>query len=196
MEIADKEKESVSGSNEEADEDDLSDVEEGETKLFSKFKYQVGLSRSIRKVWATLAAIFNVFKRCQKEDVDQYQKVPLEEEWKLYGLDSMSLFHAPIDFESVPAPSHTNFDLSTLSDVFWVAGVSALSDFTHLIKKVIKSRKLIVVVPDIVISEIDPLKRESASVRECIRWLETCFRTGNRFIRAQRQNEHQVIPLY
>jgi hypothetical protein len=32
MEIADKEKESVSGSNEEADEDDLSDVEEGETK--------------------------------------------------------------------------------------------------------------------------------------------------------------------
>ncbi len=39
------------------------------------------------------------------------------------------------------------------------------------------------------------IQRESASVRECIRWLETCFRTGNRFIRAQRQNEHQVIPL-
>ena len=38
-------------------------------------------------------------------------------------------------------------------------------------------------------------QRESASVRECFRWLETCFRTGNRFIRAQRQNEHQVIPL-
>jgi hypothetical protein len=52
----------------------------------------------------------------------------------------------------------TNFDLSTLSDVFWVADVSALSDFTHLIKKGIKSQKLIVVVPDIVISEIDPLK--------------------------------------
>jgi hypothetical protein len=59
-------------------------------------------------MWATLATILNVFKRCQKEDVDQYQKVPLEEEWKLYGLDSMSLFHAPIDFESVPAPSNVS----------------------------------------------------------------------------------------
>jgi hypothetical protein len=59
-------------------------------------------------MWATLATILNVFKRCKKEDVDQSQKVPLEEEWKLYGLDSMSLFHAPIDFESVPAPSNVS----------------------------------------------------------------------------------------
>jgi hypothetical protein len=52
----------------------------------------------------------------------------------------------------------TNFDLSTLSYVYLVPDVSALSDFTHLIKQVIKSQKLIVVVPDIVISEIDQLK--------------------------------------
>lgn len=32
-------------------------------------------------------------------------------------------------------------------------------------------------------------------MRDCIRWLETCFRTGNRFVRAQRQNEHKPIPL-
>ncbi len=200
-------------------------------------------NQSIRKMWATLATILNVFKRCQKEDIDQYQKVPLEEDWKLYGLESMSLFHAQIDFESVPAPSNvlilnsirierilqfgnwlasqgnekrfrlengiymcpsettkdesqelgmkadlmmrnmahlwlksevkelerrlspeskrkkkTNFDLSNLSYVYLVPDVSALSDFTHLIKQVIKSQKLIVVVPDIVISEIDQLK--------------------------------------
>jgi hypothetical protein len=48
------------------------------------------------------------------------------------------------------------------------------------------------------------IQRESASVRvlrECIRWLETCFRTGNRFIRVQRQNSkrtpsHPIILTY
>jgi hypothetical protein len=319
---ADKEKEPVSGSKEEADEDELSDEEEEETKRAKLRRRKIGSgssdqefseeeiflesnseqdseeeeeeeeevlsdsgfhsaeakleplieipsealsllpifklltdwlqanvqvvqvsNQSIRKMWATLATILNVFKRCQKEDVDQYQKVPLEEDWKLYGLDSMSLFHAQIDFESVPAPSNisilnsirierilqfgnwlasqgneksfrlengiymcpseatkdesqelgmkadlmmrnmahlwlksevqelerrlspqfkrkkkTNFDLSTLSYVYLVPDVSALSDFTHLIKQVIKSQKLIVVVPDIVISEIDQLK--------------------------------------
>jgi hypothetical protein len=42
MEIADKEKESVSGSNEEADEDDLSDVEEGGTKCAKLRKRKIG----------------------------------------------------------------------------------------------------------------------------------------------------------
>ncbi len=46
MEIADKEKEFVPGSNEEADEDDLSDVEEGETKCAKLRK---------RKIWSGLS---------------------------------------------------------------------------------------------------------------------------------------------
>ncbi|KAI9564133.1 hypothetical protein GHT06_007871 [Daphnia sinensis] len=237
-------------------------------------------NQTIRKIWSTLADILNVFKRCQRENVSNYGTVPLEEDWKFYGVNSMSSVHAQIDFESAPAPSNvlilnsirierilqfgnwlasqnnekgfqlvngiytcpvdavsdkseglgakadlvmrnmahlwlksevqelerrlspkqkrkkkTNFDFSGLSYVYLVPDVSALSNFTYLIKQVIKSQKLIIVVPDIVISEIDQLKRESAPVRECIRWLESCFRTGNRFIRAQRQNEHQVIPL-
>lgn len=237
-------------------------------------------NQTIRKIWSTLADILNVFKRCQREIVTHHGTVPLEEDWKFYGVNSMSLVHAQIDFESPPAPSDvlilnsirierilqfgnwlasqdnekgfqvvngiytcpaeavgdksegsgakadlvmrnmahlwlksevqelerrlspqqkrkkkTSFDFSGLSYVYLVPDVSALSNFTYLIKQVIKSQKLIIVVPDIVISEMDQLKRESAPVRECIRWLESCFRTGNRFIRAQRQNEHQVIPL-
>ena len=51
-----------------------------------------------------------------------------------------------------------SFNLSNLSYVYLVPDVSALADYTHLIKLVIKSQKLIVVIPDIVISEIDQLK--------------------------------------
>ena len=51
-----------------------------------------------------------------------------------------------------------SFNLSHLSYVYLVPDVSALADYTHLIKLVIKSQKLIVVIPDIVISEIDQLK--------------------------------------
>ena len=51
-----------------------------------------------------------------------------------------------------------NFDLSNLSYVYMVPDVSALSEFFGLIKQVIKSQKLIVVIPDIVISELDELK--------------------------------------
>lgn len=200
-------------------------------------------NQTIRKIWATLADILNVFKRCQRENVTQYDTVPLEEDWKFYGVNSMSLVYAQIDFESDPAPSDisilnsirieriiqfgnwlatqhnekgfqvnngiytcpaesadnkleglgskadlvmrnmahlwlksevqelerrlspqpkrkkkTSFDFSSLSYVYLVPDVSALSNFTYLIKQVIKSQKLIIVVPDIVISEIDQLK--------------------------------------
>ena len=51
-----------------------------------------------------------------------------------------------------------NFDFANLPFVFVVPDVSALTDFTHVIKQIIKSQKLIVVIPNAVISEMDQLK--------------------------------------
>lgn len=112
----------------------------------------------------------------------------------------------------------TSWELSQLPFVFVVPDVSALTGSTQLIKQIVKSQKLIVVIPDVVVSEMDLLKvsplyphllrlgsnlyfnlsvmqKESSSVRDCIKWLESCFKNGNRFIRAQRADEHQSIPL-
>ena len=113
----------------------------------------------------------------------------------------------------------TDHYLTNLPYVYVVIDAAVLTDFTPLLKKIVKSQKLIVVIPDVVISEMDQLKvsfqkslnnyhkefvfertklilqKENQGIRDCIRWLETCFRNGNRFIRAQRQNEHQTIPL-
>lgn len=42
---------------------------------------------------------------------------------------------------------------------------------------------------------MDELKRETIKAREAIRWLETQFHRGNRFLRAQRPQERSAIPL-
>lgn len=201
-------------------------------------------NQTIRKIWVVLADILNVFKRCQREDIDRYLCIPLQEDWKFYGLNALSSIHANYNFLGLSAPSNvpilnsiridkiimfgnwlaneennsgfklengifmchlgdtsgnksegigkktdlmmrnmahlwlksevqelerrlspqpkrkkkTIFDLSNLSFVYLVPDVSVLSEFTHLIKQVIKSQKLIVVVPDVVISELDQLK--------------------------------------
>lgn len=46
-----------------------------------------------------------------------------------------------------------------------------------------------------VVSALDELKRTSGRARDAIRWLESQFRQGNRFLRMQRNNEKQSIPL-
>ncbi len=45
-----------------------------------------------------------------------------------------------------------------------------------------------------VVSALDELKRTSGRARDAIRWLESQFRQGNRFLRMQRNNEKQSIP--
>ncbi|KAG8291467.1 Protein smg5 [Homalodisca vitripennis] len=46
-----------------------------------------------------------------------------------------------------------------------------------------------------VVSSLDEQKRVSRRARDTIRWLEAQFRQGNRFLRAQRANEHLALPL-
>ncbi|CAG2062509.1 unnamed protein product [Timema podura] len=46
-----------------------------------------------------------------------------------------------------------------------------------------------------VVSALDKLKREVSRAREAIRWLESQFQRGNRFLRAQRNHEQLPLPL-
>lgn len=45
------------------------------------------------------------------------------------------------------------------------------------------------------LSALDELKRETIKARDAIRWLETQFHRGNRFLRAQRVQERAPIPF-
>lgn len=199
-------------------------------------------NQTIRLLWIALADVLNVFKRCQKQDTDNFESLPLEEDWMFYGVNALTSVHAKIDFEKHAVPSKTNlnsirierllgfglwlaqqennngftvengffkisperestksddadikadsmmrnmahlwlksevqelerklspkskrkkkatFDLPNLAFVYMVPDVSALNEYSFLIKQIVKSQKLIVVIPDVVISELDQLK--------------------------------------
>uniref|UniRef100_A0A1B6D5K8 Uncharacterized protein n=2 Tax=Clastoptera arizonana TaxID=38151 RepID=A0A1B6D5K8_9HEMI len=78
---------------------------------------------------------------------------------------------------------------------YLVLDCDALIHHIPLVKQLVSSHKFIVLIPSIVVSELDNQKRISHRVRDTIRWLETQFRHGNRFLRAQRSNEHLPLPL-
>lgn len=54
-----------------------------------------------------------------------------------------------------------------------------------LLKQLIEAKRFIVIVPAIVITNLDRLKKESMRAREAIRWLEAELKKGCRYIRAQ-----------
>lgn len=265
-------------------------------------------SQSARQMWIDLARVLNALKRCQRDEVPHsLHRLPLEEDWKFYGVSSLEAVHTQLDFDKAgitlaapslavsiridrilafgswlaeqgdevgfkcnngtfacsvqgkneatevdskktdlmgkmahlwlksevqelerklsPKPGRRRnkkknqqlLELARLPFVYVVPDVAALTGCTQLIKQITRSQKLIVVIPDVVISEMDQLKvrvvyedffflfstanqeickqKESTCVRDCIKWLESCFKNGNRFLRAQRPNEHQTIPL-
>ncbi|XP_054287971.1 nonsense-mediated mRNA decay factor SMG5-like [Macrosteles quadrilineatus] len=78
---------------------------------------------------------------------------------------------------------------------YLVLDCEALIHHITLVKQLVHSRKFIILVPSIVVSSLDEQKRASRRVRDTIRWLETQFQRGNRFLRAQRPNEHLALPL-
>lgn len=78
---------------------------------------------------------------------------------------------------------------------YLVVDSEALTQHCILVKKLVSSRQFVLLIPTAVVSDLDELKRTSGRARDAIRWLESQFRQGNRFLRMQRNNEKQSIPL-
>lgn len=47
----------------------------------------------------------------------------------------------------------------------------------------------------LVLQDIDGLKKSKEGARNAIKWLESEFQKGNRFLRTQRENESMSLPL-
>ncbi|KAK3911848.1 Protein SMG5 [Frankliniella fusca] len=78
---------------------------------------------------------------------------------------------------------------------YLVLDVDALTKYYQLVGQLTASRKFIMVVPSIVLTALDQLKRESVLARDAIRWLEFQFQKGSRFLRAQTSQEALHLPL-
>ncbi|XP_076101619.1 nonsense-mediated mRNA decay factor SMG5-like isoform X1 [Mytilus galloprovincialis] len=72
---------------------------------------------------------------------------------------------------------------------YLIPDTTSLCDSLQLVKQLTLTNKGIVIIPLAVIDTLDYMKKESVRAREAIRWLETEFRKGNRYIRAQKSNE-------
>ncbi|UJR23361.1 hypothetical protein I4U23_026371 [Adineta vaga] len=72
---------------------------------------------------------------------------------------------------------------------YLVIDSSVLCANLTLIQQFVQSQRFIIVIPLVVIDILDELKKEQREARDAIRWLETQFRLGNRFIRTQAVHE-------
>lgn len=84
---------------------------------------------------------------------------------------------------------------SRLMSPYLVPDHEALAKHTPALKRLVYAKKFVVVIPAVVVSALDEVKRVSAQAREATRWLETQLRRGSRFLRAQRPHERLALPL-
>lgn len=73
--------------------------------------------------------------------------------------------------------------------VYVIPDTMALCTQLHLVRRLIASEKLVVIIPIQVISALDDLKKYDSGAREATKFLEQEFKKGNRWIRAQKENE-------
>ncbi|XP_046418528.1 protein SMG5 [Neodiprion fabricii] len=84
---------------------------------------------------------------------------------------------------------------SRLMSPYLVPDHEALSKHMPALKRLVYAKRFIVVIPSVVVSALDEVKRTSSRAREATRWLEAQLRRGSRFLRAQRPHERLPIPL-
>ncbi|XP_035447280.2 nonsense-mediated mRNA decay factor SMG5 [Spodoptera frugiperda] len=72
---------------------------------------------------------------------------------------------------------------------------NALHKHLRRVKQLLRARNFVLLIPTVVLQELDNLKREQSTARDAIRWLELQLRSGSRFLRAQRPGQSKPLPL-
>lgn len=79
--------------------------------------------------------------------------------------------------------------VGALAPPFLVPHTRVLCSQLAHVRRLVATRRFVLVVPSHVISSLDLLKRESVGARESIRWLEGELRRGSRYVRSQKSHE-------
>ncbi|XP_033322630.2 smg5 nonsense mediated mRNA decay factor [Megalopta genalis] len=83
---------------------------------------------------------------------------------------------------------------SKLISPYLVPDHEVLSKHTPALKRLVYAKKFIIVIPSVVVSALDEVKRISGRAREATRWIEGQLKRGSRFLRAQRPHERLALP--
>lgn len=76
-----------------------------------------------------------------------------------------------------------------------ILDTASLNKHLRKVKQLLRTRNFVLLIPSVVLQELDILKREESSARDAIRWLEVQLRSGSRFLRAQRPGQSRPLPL-
>lgn len=123
----------------------------------------------------------------KRQNHNSVQKTNVEEKCRLMG--KLWLKNEVETLEAKVKPMHV------ILTPFIVVDGKALTEYTGIVKALVKSKQFIVLIPNAVLGELDQLKKQSESARNAIRWLEQEFKVGNRHMRAQRDHESQSLLL-
>ncbi|XP_055596554.1 nonsense-mediated mRNA decay factor SMG5 [Uranotaenia lowii] len=72
---------------------------------------------------------------------------------------------------------------------------TCLTEYTSIVKNLVKTKKFVILIPTAVLSELDELKKHADGARNAIKWLEFEFSKGNRYLRSQKNYEMLPMPL-
>uniref|UniRef100_A0A182LYF7 PIN domain-containing protein n=1 Tax=Anopheles culicifacies TaxID=139723 RepID=A0A182LYF7_9DIPT len=78
---------------------------------------------------------------------------------------------------------------------YLVLDSKCLTEYTSIVKNLIRTKKFVVLIPGAVLGDLDELKKHSEGARNAIKWLEVELNKGNRFLRAQKNHESLPMPL-
>ncbi|XP_049279919.1 nonsense-mediated mRNA decay factor SMG5 [Anopheles funestus] len=78
---------------------------------------------------------------------------------------------------------------------YLVLDSKCLTEYTSIVKNLIRTKKFVVLIPGAVLGDLDELKKHSEGARNAIKWMEVEFSKGNRFLRAQKNHESLPMPL-
>lgn len=78
--------------------------------------------------------------------------------------------------------------------VYLVPDSGSLISRLSLVRQLVGAQRFVTVIPQSIIQELDKLKKNDANVREAIRWMETCFQQGTKYVRPQKPAERVDLP--
>jgi len=101
-------------------------------------------------------------------------------------MKSMAQMRLEAEISQLESSTHKN---DSQWSPYIVPDTLALCYNLKLVQELTRMNKFILIIPLVVIDNLDRMKKDNARARDTIRWLEQQFKQGNRFMRAQNQNE-------
>ncbi|GBM27385.1 Protein SMG5 [Araneus ventricosus] len=141
---------------------------------------------------------FNLSNKAKESDKEEMSSVKTAnrdaESQKHYLMRSMA--HLWLKAEVDDLETFVEGQASRQLSPILVTDASVLCSNLPAIKQLVNTKKFIIVVPLVVIANLDQLKKESIAAREATRWLESELCKGGRHVRAQNQVEKSsLVPM-